>query len=399
LKGIIIIGFADDFSPRVDTQVPSNVCEFLDFSDKMLQKLKEEHLLNKMEPNFIHLKLDDGIQIASLYTGFSFRHYVGKPNYAISVFLSEDDVVTDDFEGMLRQIAHELLPKREALNFDDILGKYYEMLKSGELTPYWEDIIEGESSPVYRNEEKKSIDQDEVEDESNQEESTQADMIRQLNDVKAKNENLARNLEKKKAKIRELSTKYTELISEHNKIKEAKKEMESQLGDDEEKFKAWSQEMADLNEHNGILMDQIKDLNDKVEMLEEFVKSKEEELEKMKRKISDTEEIEEEAEKLLSNMNDLKQTNADLRSRLLKKAQDYQKLEQSIKTHENENRMHLDTITNLKLELKSVKQQHTTSENEHNALQNQIFDLKKEIKILRRERDHYMKIIQDNDLL
>jgi hypothetical protein len=152
LKGIIILEFDENDNFSISTQFPINICEFLKVDSKNLKPLSEQHLAKKMEPNYLEMKLTDSITVSSFYTGFSFRHYVGKPNYAIIVFLSEDDFLIDDFEGMMRRIAVELLPKKDALNFDDIFGRYYDMLKNGELTPYWEETIEGEIIKVVREE-------------------------------------------------------------------------------------------------------------------------------------------------------------------------------------------------------------------------------------------------------
>ena len=148
MKGIIVLGFSDKSEVSIETQFPSNICEFLGISSDFLKTLTKVHMDKKMEPHFIELLIKNDITVASFYSGFSFRHYVGKPNFAIGVFTSQDDVSTTKIEGMLRRIAHELLPKREALNFDDILGQYYTMLKKYELSPYWEEIIEGETGIV-----------------------------------------------------------------------------------------------------------------------------------------------------------------------------------------------------------------------------------------------------------
>ncbi|MCJ7649578.1 MAG: hypothetical protein MUP85_13260, partial [Candidatus Lokiarchaeota archaeon] len=126
MKGIIIIGFNEDSKTYIDKQFPSNVAEFLNISQQLLKELSDHHYKKKMEPNYLEVMLEDDINVASFYSGFSFRHYVGTPNFAVVVFLSEDDFLPIDFEGMMRRISHELLPKREALNFDDILGRYYE---------------------------------------------------------------------------------------------------------------------------------------------------------------------------------------------------------------------------------------------------------------------------------
>ena len=150
MKGIIILAFEENSEPRIDTQFPSNICEFLGVTLESLKGLIEQHMNKKMEPNYIELTLEADIKVASFYSGFSFRHYVGNPNFAVSIFLSQDDKLSGEFEGMMRRIAHELLPKRETLNFDDILGQYYDMLKNQELAPYWEEIVEGEKTGMRR---------------------------------------------------------------------------------------------------------------------------------------------------------------------------------------------------------------------------------------------------------
>ncbi|GAH76496.1 unnamed protein product, partial [marine sediment metagenome] len=177
----------------------------------------EHHLNKKMEPNYVEMKLNDEISVASFYSGFSFRHYVGKPNFAIIIFLSQDDVLSNEFEGMMRRIAHELLPKREALNFDDILGQYYEMLKKEELTSYWEEIIEGETSIiVVKKKEEEKQDTEEIEDakremaEEQMSEVSSTGFLQENEDLKAEIPELQNLIEEKKRKIRELTRKFTE---------------------------------------------------------------------------------------------------------------------------------------------------------------------------------------------
>ncbi|MFX1446872.1 MAG: hypothetical protein ACFFCG_01905, partial [Promethearchaeota archaeon] len=222
MKGIIILGFEEDSETRIDAQFPSNICGFLGVTPETLKGLVELHMNKKMEPNYIELAIEEELRVASFYSGFSFRHYVGNPNLAICIFLSQDDVLSDEFEGMMRRFAYELLPKREALNFDDILGKYYEMLKKDELLPYWEEIIEGETIVIRANiKEKKK----EKKEEPNiilekKIEDSKPDLVYEDADIKAKNIDLQTQLDEKKSKIRELTRKYTELVSENTKISE-----------------------------------------------------------------------------------------------------------------------------------------------------------------------------------
>ena len=182
MKGIIILGFEKYSKTRIDTQFPSNICEFLGVTTETLKGLVEHHMNKKMEPNYIELTLQDEVNVASFYSGFSFRHYVGNPNFAVCIFLSQDDILPDEFEGMMRRIAHELLPKREALNFDDILRQYYEMLKKEELLPYWEEIIEGEISVITAK--KKEEELDVVEEKKS--EDTKPEISKEEADIKKK---------------------------------------------------------------------------------------------------------------------------------------------------------------------------------------------------------------------
>ena len=229
MKGIVIIAFDDDFKITIDTQFPSNLTEFMKLDEKSLNRLAEVHIQNKMEPHFLEVDLDDGLNIASFYSGFSFKHYVGKPKFAVTVFISEGDILPKDFEGMIRRIAHELLPKRDALNFDDILGQYYDMLKNEELTPYWEEIIEGETSQVKRKEkeekgEKEEEKSQETKEEINIEEPTEKkeDLVieKELEQKDKEIQDLQELLTEKKGKIRELTKKYTDLTAENSSLKE-----------------------------------------------------------------------------------------------------------------------------------------------------------------------------------
>ena len=64
-----------------------------------------------------------------------------------------------------------------------------------------------------------------------------------------------------------------------------------------------------------------------------------------------------------------------------------------------ENEAHLDTITNLKLEMRKLKQPIHSDSTDKGKKKDDIIDLKKELKVLRRERDHYKEIVKKNKLL
>jgi len=398
VKGIIILGFGKYSKTRIDTQFPSNICEFLGVTTETLKGLVELHMNKKMEPNYVELTLEEEVSVASFYSGFSFRHYVGNPNFAVCIFLSQDDVLSNEFEGMMRRIAHELLPKREALNFDDILGQYYEMLKKEELSPYWEEIIEGETSiiTVKRKEDKKeennSIEQTNGGD-------TKADSLMEEAGIKAKNIKLQDLLDEKKSKIRELTRKYTELVSENTKSSEEIQSHKEEISEQYIKLESWSQQMADLNQNNAKLMDDIKILNQKINERDDFLKEKERSIEALSKKLNGAEEVEDVAEKMLQEKVDLKNINLGLNSELEKLEKANKSLSNEIDKLKKQITGHIDSITSLKLEVKNTKANTAVKEKEKETFKEQIFDLKKEVKVLRRERDHYRKIVKEKNLL
>jgi peptidoglycan hydrolase CwlO-like protein len=392
VKGIIILGFEKYSKMRIDTQFPSNICEFLGVTTETLKGLVEHHMNKKMEPNYIELTLQDEVNVASFYSGFSFRHYVGNPNFAICIFLSQDDILSNEFEGMMRRIAHELLPKREALNFDDILGQYYEMLKKEELLPYWEEIIEGEISVITAK--KKEEELDVVEEKKSKD--TKPVISK---DIKKKNSKLQELLDEKKSKIRELTRKYTELVSENTKKSEDIQSYKEEISEQYIKLEKWSQQMADLNQNNAKLMADIKILNQKIEERDDFLKEKERQIEALSTKLTGAEEVEDEAEKMLQEKVDLKNINLGLNSELEKLEKANKSLLNEIDKLKSQITVHLDSITSLKLEGKNTKANISAKEKEKETFREQMFDLKKEIKVLRRERDHYRKIVKEKNLL
>jgi len=398
LKGIVILKFDQKSKIAIDTQFPSNIIEFLKLNSTSFEKIGEKHMQKKMEPHFIELVLGDGLNIGSFYSGFSFRHYVGKPNFAITIFISKDEIIPNTFEGMMRRIAHELLPKKEALNFDDILGQYYEMLKKEDLMPYWEEIIEGETSVITT---KKSVDAKQETDDSEEKKSNgiNPDLLKEEKDVKTKNLELQELLDEKKSKIRELTRKYTELVSENTKISEEILSCKEEISEQYIKLEKWSQQMADLNQNNAKLMDDIKILKQEITERDDFLKEKERKIEALSTKLTGVEEVEDEAEKMIQEKEDLKKINLGLNSELAKLEKANRSLINDIDKLKSQITVYIDSITSLKLEAKNNKANVSTKEKEKSIFQEQMFDLKKEIKVLRRERDHYRKIVKEKNLL
>ncbi len=407
MKGIIILEFDENDNLSISTQFPVNICEFLEVTPKVLKPLSDQHLTKKMEPNYLEMKLNDEVIVSSFYTGFSFRHYVGKPNYAIIVFLSEDDFLIDDFEGMMRRIAYELLPKREALNFDDIFGKYYDMLKNGELTPYWEETIEGETSKVVREENQKKKESqngeiiEEKEDARNvADEKVDASNIKtKLKDLHEKNTELETLLQEKISKIRELTNKFTEIKSENTTLSTELDSLKKELSEQYIKLEKWSQQMADLNENNAKLMIENKNLSSQITKKVNEGEQKEKQIKDLEKKLQGLDGAEQETKKIIQEKEDLRIINRNLNTEVSNLEKMVSKLDSEIEKAKNQNTIHIDTITSLKLEIQNFKKKQTANEDVSADIKNQIFDLKKEVKVLRRERDHYMNIVKKNNLL
>lgn len=399
----MILAFDNDYKAYIDTQFPSNLDEFLGISPDTLTYLENQHMQKKMEPNYYELILENELNVASFYTGFSFRHYVGKPNYAITIFLSEDDKISEEFEGMIRRIAHELLPKREALNFDDIFGKYYEMLKSEELSPYWEEIVEGETSnALLKERDEKKLEKEAPKDESNEVSSTDVaneELLNQFEEIKEKNQELEDLLEEKGKKIRELTNKYTELMEEKNSINGEVESLKEEVSEQYIKLENWSQQMADLNENNVKLLEEIKELSEKIDLKDNEIEVKDKKIQELTQELDTAKQVEKGTDKLIQEKENLKRINLSLNAEIEKFTNEIKKLKEENDKIKHENTIHIDSITNLKLELRNLKDELASEKKETDKIKGETFDFKKEIKVLRRERDHYQKIVKEKNLL
>ncbi|MFX1276375.1 MAG: hypothetical protein ACFFAT_15220, partial [Promethearchaeota archaeon] len=164
MKGIILISNDEKSGPFIDIQYPSLLCDVEEIIPSELIKFYEEQKESMVGPSFFETKLKDGIILAFFYTGFSSAHYVGKPEYAILVLLSEE-TTTENLEGMIRRIAHELLPQRNEAVFYALFQDYYDLLKNGELGPFWEEIGEKQEHDISESIEIKSnVDEGNIQD-------------------------------------------------------------------------------------------------------------------------------------------------------------------------------------------------------------------------------------------
>ncbi|MGV9202971.1 MAG: hypothetical protein ACOC44_03005 [Promethearchaeia archaeon] len=435
MKGIMIIGFNKSPGAYIDTQHPSGISERLNVKTSDLMNIYALHRMRNMEPNFIQMKIKK-VSVASFYTGFSFKHFVGKPDFAITVFLSDDENPDKDFEGMLRRIANDLLPERNSLGFDQDFISYYERLKSGDIEPYWEEFIEGEGSKIA------TIHADEEPPEKiykeNSEESQQEEVLEDLNfddqfdnfekeELREEIKDLQELVNQKNLKIRELTDKITEKISEKSEHTEEVKVLKEQLEEKNEKIDEWSNKLVDLNEKNTILQETVRKLTEmsaqqteEMEQQAQTIGKLRKELDKKEKKISDqkatldelnnklmnakvsaaeNKEKDEEIQKLHEEIGELKKNLDTLQEKYDELQIEKENLQERCNDLEEDNELHLETIAHLKLDLKEAKEQASSEDGVYDDLADQIIDLKKDIKVLRRERDHYKEIVKEHDLL
>ena len=142
MRGIVILNLSEGSEPTIDIQYPENICDELQISKSGLLSLFEQHKTVKTGPNYLEMQIKRNVSVASFFTGHSNRSFLGKPEHSITIFLSDDDTLPKTFKGQVRRIAYELLPKRQEPDFYDQFVKYFELLKKGELDPYYQQMLE-----------------------------------------------------------------------------------------------------------------------------------------------------------------------------------------------------------------------------------------------------------------
>ncbi len=508
----MILGFNKSPGAYIDTKYPENIVDELNIKTSDLMNIYALHRMRNMEPNFIKMKIKN-INMASFYSGFSPKHYVGKPNFTITVFLSDNDKLPDDFEGMIRRIAHELLPKKRDKNFAKNLAKNYNLLKDYKIQSFWKEHIKGEGSKIrtisaeeyYKDESKPISPAKPSQMAINVKESRLGDQFIKYEraEYKLRIEELSLSIREKDEKIRELTEKLTKKVSSEHA--EEVQVLKQQLDEKNIKLDEWSLKLADYAEKNAILLETVrkliemsnqqteemerqgqqiielkKTLNEKEsiidkssillddvlfdgeEMGEEFydnteksliyhkmeernkeldarikeleVKNKELETKNKELNIKlkeqsygvldnvvfdiegtgepdsvlkqENQEQEQPNQELDENSKLLGQKNKELSEKIRElngKNEEIDKLNQEILKVKEQNITHLDSIADLKIKLKNLIEKTEKDSASEKAIStemmNQIFEYRKDIKILRRERDHYKKIVTDKNLL
>ncbi|MFX1317219.1 MAG: hypothetical protein ACFE9T_15260 [Promethearchaeota archaeon] len=352
MKGIVILNLGKKSELTVDAQYPLAVCEELGVTNSMLETVFDEHKRVRTGPNYLEMQIRRDLSVASFFTGHSSKHFIGKGDHVITVFLSDEDILPRNFEGQVRRIAFELLPKRKEKEFKDMFAKYYELLDKGELDVYWQ--------------ERQEMEQDIVE---------------------------------KKERIDDLAQKVSMLVSDRSEHLRNVQALKNEVSELYTKLENWSGQMAELNEYNANLTSKTRELTKLTNSQKKELELKDDQITKLRKILRDKDEIEEGAEKLLQQIKNIKAENENLKQEISNLNKTNKDLKFQVLKSNRESDSHLSTITTLKLEIRNLKEQIASEGTSKNRMNEDIINLKKELKVIRRERDHYQDLVKKHNLL
>ena len=389
----MILGFDENFEAKIEAQYPSNLSESFNLKASDLMNIYTLHRMDKNEPNFFQMEIKD-FTVASFFTGFSLKHYVGVPDYAITIFFTNEEItrgessIDFDLEGKIRRIANELLPKKDEQDFKELLRNYYVKLEKKELEPYWDEYNEDEITKLVSlpTEGVSTPSPAELEPQS-QKEIDDADYYKLENEaLKTEIESLELLLKEKNEKIKELSKK--ESVSESVDVEE------------------WKSKYKKLEEYNEILTDNIDKLTEMSSKYNEEIKKQNTNVNELTKKVESKDTLINELTRKLEKLNKEMEVPKESKDNAVEYFQvievlkkENKELKQENETLKKDNEIHLDSIADLKLQLREFKEKVSSDVSTQDNLSEEIIDLKKEIKVLRRERDHYKEIIKEHNLL
>ena len=388
----MILGFKENSEAFIDAQHPSDLLKSLNLNAADLTNIYTLHWTENKEPNFFQMEIKD-ISVASFFTGFSPGRYVGRPNCAITVFLDNEEIeekgLSEDFEGMIRRLAHIVLTKRDNNpDFDDMFKEFFLMLKNEDLEPYWEEVEEKEIDEELVNGEE-VVEEEEIDEELVSEEEVVEEVVNEeiMIEEEISDEFMSGELKTKIIDQLEngisgdhLDKLEKEVVEEEiNDLKRQLKESNEEIG---ELIKSITEYQFDREEIDEII-DKNEALKEDINKLTEQSNQQNEEKKKLEDKITEL-------------MIELEEKRNEFKIELEEKETKINELNQEIEKLKKENINQLDRITGLKIELRKLT---SKDEKVQDNLADAMIDMKKELKVLRRERDHYKKIVKDNDLL
>lgn len=348
MKGIIILNLDKKLELSKDIEYPENICEELGITDSMLATVFEEHKRIRTGPNYLEMQIKRDLSVASFFTGHSSKHFIGKGDHVITVFLSDEDILPRNFEGQVRRIAFDLLSKRKEKKFKELFVKSYELLEKGELDAYWQERQEFEQ---------------------------------EIGD--------------KKGKIDDLAQKVSLLVSDRSEHLRNVEALKTEVVGLYSKLENWSMQMAELNEYNATLTAKNRELTRLTNVQKMALEQKDERIKNLKAKLGDTDEIEKGAEKILIEIQKIKRDNENLNQEIDKLNETNKKLKFQVLQAKREG----ESVPNLELEIKKLNDKLLGLANEKENMKQELKDLREEIKLVRQERAQYYKIIKEKNLL
>ena len=327
----------------IDIQYPQDICEELGVTESMLATVFDEHKRVRTGPNYLEMQIKRDLSVASFFTGHSSKHFIGKGDHVITVFLSDEDILPRNFEGQVRRIAFELLPKRKEKKFKELIIKSYELLEKGELDAYWQE-----------------------------------------------REEFQQDIGEKKGRIDDLAQKVSLLVSDRSEHLRNVEALKNEVAELYSKLENWSSQMADLNEYNATLTSKNRELIRLTNVQKMALDQKDERIKNLKAKLSDTVEIEKGAEQLLAEIQKIKMENETLNQEIIK----LNETNKNLKFQELKAKRGSESIPNLELEISKLKDKILGVTNEKENMRQLLTDLQNDIKIVREERDRYYKIVK-----
>ena len=345
MKGIVILNLNKKSELAIDIQYPQEICEELNVTESMLETVFDEHKRIRTGPNYLEMQIKRDLSVASFFTGHSSKHFIGKGDHVITVFLSDEDILPRNFEGQVRRIAFELLPKRKEKKFKDLFIKSYELLEKGDLDAYWQEREEFEQE-----------------------------------------------IGAKKGRIDDLAQKVSMLVSDRSEHLRNVEALKNEVSELYSKLENWSSQMAELNEYNATLTSKNRELTRLTNVQKLALEQKEQRINNLLEKLGDTAEIEKGAEQLLIEIRKIKKDNESLKQEISK----LNETNKNLKFQQLKAKRDSDSIPELEQELKQLKDKILGVTNEKENLRQLLTDLQHDIKIVREERDRYYKIVKSS---
>ena len=312
MKGITIIAYTKSPGAYIESEYPPKLTASLQFEPADVMNLYALIRGKDMFPKFMIATIK-GILIAAFYSGFDFRHYIGRPDYVVAIFLDKGENA-DSLENQLRQLARDLLPRREEEMFPEILQEAFKDLQAGlirgigpeeeikEPDAYQRakiserEIMKGKDGEIGRVENPQATERGvgQLLAQSLEEITTQFKSM-ELEEYKNRVKNLEDQLKKKETELRELKEKLVTQMEGATvpKINEIVAQLRSEydilITQKEEEINQWKAKVAELNERAHIAEASIRSMNEIVMQTQNELQEQGRTIGKLRKKIEEYE--------------------------------------------------------------------------------------------------------------